>query len=399
MPANASISNQHPVSVTAMGLVSPLGIGRTENLQSLKTARDAVGPLTSFDASQCRCQTAAEIPDASLHMEGLPRRFRSMHRTARMMLLALQDAFPNGPGPPPDMVLIGTTSGGMTYGQDFAKSHGKGGGDRRNPARVANYLPQKPLLDALEAFGWSGIPCRIVANACASGTNALGEAFQLVRNGIFSKVLCGGYDAISELVHTGFDSLQAATPEKCRPFDADRSGMVLGEGAAFLMLEAGVHPGPGGLLGYGVSTDNYHLTQPNPDGSGPRRAMAAALEMARLQPGQIDYINAHGTATPFNDAAEGHAILELFGEHSVPVSSTKSAMGHSLGAAGAIEAVLTLHALNHDLLPANLHLNQPELALDLVANTPRSRKARVALSNSFGFGGANASVILEATST
>src|SRR5581483_7806276 len=198
---------------------------------------------------------------------------------------------------------------------------------------------------------------QIIANACASGTNAIGHAFSLVASGKYERVLCGGYDAISELVFVGFDSLQAATQEKIRPFDKARTGLVLGEGAALIALEAfdeAVSRGANILAkvtGYGISTDNYHLTQPHPSGIGPRQAMERALASAGRKASDVDYINAHGTATQFNDATEGAAIEQLFSERRTPVSSTKSMMGHALGAAGAIEAVISLLALQRQFLP------------------------------------------------
>ncbi|PYK36358.1 MAG: beta-ketoacyl-[acyl-carrier-protein] synthase II, partial [Verrucomicrobia bacterium] len=198
----------------------------------------------------------------------------------------------------------------------------------------------------------------------------------------------------------GFDSLQASTPEKCRPFDRHRSGMVLGEGAAVLALENLDSARARGasvlaeIIGYGISTDNFHITQPEPSGIGARQAMKRALESAHVSAADIDYINAHGTATAFNDAAEGKAISALF--NGVPVSSTKSMMGHSLGAAGAIEAVVCLLALQHQFLPANINFTTPDngVNLNIVANEPRSAVVDVALSNSFGFGGTNASVLM-----
>jgi len=256
------------------------------------------------------------------------------------------------------------------------------------------------VIDAQHAFGISA-PCQVIANACASGTNAIGHAFECVRSGKYQQVLTGGYDALSELVFVGFDSLQAATPEKCRPFDRDRSGMVLGEGAAMLALEnlerarARRARVLAEIIGYGISTDNHHLTQPDPSGSGPRRAMEQALQSANRSAEEVDYINAHGTATTFNDAAEGKAIAELFGK--VPVSSTKSMIGHSLGAAGAIEAVICLAALKAQFLPPNINFRNPDPDLDLniVANTARDAQIDIVLSNSFGFGGTNASILIQ----
>jgi 3-oxoacyl-[acyl-carrier-protein] synthase II len=244
------------------------------------------------------------------------------------------------------------------------------------------------------------MPCQVIANACASGTNAIGHAFNCVRSGRYQRVLTGGYDALSELVFTGFDSLQASTPEKCRPFDRHRTGMVLGEGAAILALEnlelARKRGAPvlAEIVGYGISTDNFHITQPDPSGVGPRQAMERALQGADISTEEVEYINAHGTATIFNDAAEGKAISALFNR--VPVSSTKSMMGHSLGAAGAVEAIVCLLALKDQFLPPNINFgsSNDDLDLNIVANESRPAVLRTALSNSFGFGGTNASILM-----
>ena len=319
-----------------------------------------------------------------------------------MMIAALVELLEQAPGFRPELTVVGTTSGGMSFGEQYYRAlHQPGSHAAQLPGWIANYPPQKPAVDALEACGLAA-PCQVIANACASGTNAIGHAFECIRAGRYDRILTGGYDALSELVFVGFDSLQASTPDKCRPFDGARSGLVLGEGAALLALENLAHAQARGaeilaeITGYGISTDNHHLTQPHPSGIGPRQAMERALQSAGRPPESIGYINAHGTATPFNDAAEGRAIAELLGR--VPVSSTKGMMGHSLGAAGAIEAVITLLALRHGFLPANINFRAPDtdLALEIVANTPRPAAARVALSNSFGFGGANASIVLDA---
>src|SRR3989440_3176235 len=271
-----------------------------------------------------------------------------------MMIAALSELRDQDPQFSPQLTVIGTTSGGMSFGQDYYRALHRHHGLRRSPQWIANYPPQKPVVDAQEAFGISA-PCQIIAHACAAGTNAIGHAFECVRSGKYQRVLTGGYDALSELVFVGFDSLEASTPEKCRPFDRHRSGMVLGEGAAILALEnlelARKRGAPilAEIVGYGISTDNFHITQPDPSGVGPRQAMERALQSAEISADEVDYINAHGTATIFNDAAEGKAISTIF--DGVPVSSTKSMMGHSLGAAGAIEAVISLLALRHQFLP------------------------------------------------
>src|ERR1700716_432473 len=337
--------NRARVAVVAAGIVSPLGLGLDETLASLREGRDCITPVTVFPVENCRCKSAGQVPDDRLAAsDERTRHPERLHRVARMMILALGEALTQTPGFVPELTVVGTTSGGMTFGEEYYRGLK---GDRRSvhsPASlIANYTPQKPVMDAQEAFGISA-PCQIIANACASGTNAIGHAFNCVRSGRYQRLLTGGYDAISELVFVGFDSLQASTPERCRPFDSERTGMVLGEGAAVLALEnleAAQERGAtilAEIIGYGISTDNFHLTQPDPTGSGARRAMEAALQSAGIPPGEIDYINAHATPTPFNDAAEGKAIAELF--NGVPVSSTKGMMGHSLGAAGAIQAVV-----------------------------------------------------------
>ena len=390
------------VAVVAAGIVSPLGFGLEETLRSLREAKDCVTPVTMFPVDRCRCKTAGQVEDARLTAANQhhPRHPERLHRVAQMMILAMKEALDQAPGFQPELTVVGTTSGGMTFGEQYYRGLQNGrASSRRAPTLIANYTPQKPVMDAQEAFGLD-TPCQVIANACASGTNAIGHAFNCVRSGRYQQVLTGGYDAISELVFVGFDSLQAATPDRCRPFDRERTGLVLGEGAAVLALENFESAQKRGanilaeVIGYGISTDNFHLTQPDPSGSGPRAAMEGALQSARIEANEIDYINAHGTATPFNDSSEGKAIAELFS--GVPVSSTKGMMGHSLGAAGAIEAVFSILALQHQLLPPNINFRHADdgLNLNIVANESRAGSVRTVLSNSFGFGGTNASVIL-----
>jgi len=316
-----------------------------------------------------------------------------------MMIDALKEVLTQEPQFKPELTVIGTTSGGMSYGEDYYRTLRQAGDLRRAPTWIANYPAQKAVIDAQESFGISS-PCQVIANACASGTNAIGHAFECVRSGRYQRVLTGGSDALSEMVFVGFDSLQASTPEKCRPFDRHRTGMVLGEGAAIVALEnLDSANGRGArilaeIIGYGISTDNFHITQPNPSGIGPRQAMERALANANASAKEVDYINAHGTATVFNDAAEGKAISTLF--NGVPVSSTKSMMGHSLGAAGAIEAIVCLLALQHQFLPSNINFRESDddLDLNIVANEARPARVRTVLSNSFGFGGTNASILM-----
>ena len=403
MPDFSSLSRPKAarVAVIAAGIVSPLGFGMEETLSSLREGRDCVTPVTAFPVDRCRCQTAGQVPDLRLaEADASQHHPDRLHRVARMMILALKEALAQAVGFQPELTVMGTTSGGMTFGEEYFRGlTATKVTSRRAPSLIANYTPQKPVMDAQEAFGITA-PCQVIANACASGTNAIGHAFECIRSGRYQRVLAGGYDAISELVFVGFDSLQASTPDRCRPFDSERTGLVLGEGAAILALENLETAQNRGarilaeVIGYGISTDNHHLTQPNPSGIGPRQAMEGALRSAGISAGEIDYINAHGTATPFNDASEGKAIAELF--DSVPVSSTKGMMGHSLGAAGAIEAVISILALQHQLLPPNINFRRgdTELHLNIVANNAETGRVRTVLSNSFGFGGTNASVIV-----
>jgi 3-oxoacyl-[acyl-carrier-protein] synthase II len=372
---------------------------------ALRDGADCVAPATAFDLTGARCTTTGQVRAEWLEDLRAERKSRRFHHASLMMMAASRELRAQDAGFAPEEVLIGATGGGMTFGEAFYRSLAAAGADRRRAAWLANYNPQKPVLDAMEDAGWRA-PSSIIANACASGSNAIGQGFEQIRAGRRKAVLCGGYDAISELVFRGFDSLQASTPEKVRPFDAARTGLVLGEGAAVMALENAEHARGRGarilgfISGYGISTDTHHITQPHPSGIGPRLAMERALASAGGAAESVDYINAHGTATTFNDATEGVAIAELFGNR-VPVSSTKSMMGHALGGAGAIEAVFSLIAIRDGFLPPNINFNTCDAAWDLqiVANHSRPATLRRVLSNSFGFGGTNASLVIDSADT
>ena len=392
------------VAIVAVGVVSPVGFGVSETTHSLRAATDCVTSVSRFSVAHCRSKTAGQVPDTRL-LEDLPKTKHrdKLHRACLMLIHAVQEAVDQDKEFAPEFAVFGTTSGGMSFGENYYRSLNQNETVPDVPAWIANYPPQKPIVDALALFGIR-TGCQVIANACASGTNAIGHAFECIRSGRYERVLTGGYDALSELVFVGFDSLQASTPEKCRPFDRRRTGMVLGEGAAILALEELTSARARGatilaeVTGYGISTDNHHLTQPNPSGIGARAAMEQALQSAQLPASAVDYINAHGTATPFNDAAEAKAIMEMFGQR-VPVSSSKSMMGHSLGAAGAIEAVFCTLALHHQFLPPNINfaMCDEEVDLNIVANRSYSAPVRTVMSNSFGFGGANASIVMQQT--
>ncbi len=380
------------VAITACGCVSPLGIGWQATREALLRGDDCISPITSFDISRCQCKTAGQVDDTKLATAGSKR----WHRSARMLRTTLKEARCTQPHFRPEICFMATTSGGMSFGEEFF--YHQTASSRQPASHIAGYMPMQPVQDALFSMGWE-VPCRIISNACASGTNALGLAFLAVRSGRYQRVLCGGYDALSLLVFAGFESLKAMTAEKCRPFDASRTGLVLGEGAAVFYLEdleqaerCGI-PILAEIAGYGVASDNHHLTQPNPNGSGARLAIQRALTHANFSSQSIDYINAHGTATVQNDASEARALLDLL--PNIPVSSTKAMMGHALGAAGAIETAFCLHALQSNFLPPNLNFRQKETSLNVVANTSRAAIVQRVLTNSFGFGGANACLALQ----
>jgi 3-oxoacyl-[acyl-carrier-protein] synthase II len=388
------------VLITGFGIVSPIGNGVDENLAGLWAGKDGVSSVTAFDVSKTRCKTAGQVNDEWLK-DVFPanRQTRRLHRSSRMVAAALVEAMSMAGSASPELVVFSTSAGAMTNGERFYRAVLQSKSRRSMAEWVGNYMPQKPILDALELLDLR-LPMQIISNACSSGSNSIGHAFNLVREGLNACVICGGYDPLSELVFVGFDSLQASTPEKIRPFDLHRSGLVLGEGSAVLILESEESAykrkamAYAEISGYGVSTDTYHLTQPNPSGIGPRLSMERALQSAGSD--SVDYVNAHGTATLYNDATEGTAISQLL--PGVPISSTKSMMGHALGAAGSIEAAFCVLALRERFLPPNIHFREPDPAwkFEVVANRSRPASVRTVLSNSFGFGGTNASLLFRA---
>lgn len=322
-----------------------------------------------------------------------------------MLLLAAQEAWTQSGWTPAERIplVFGTTSGGMTLGQAFLRQTLATPDIRsRQPSRMIHYNAHQQALNLCDTLGFEG-PVTIIGNACASGANAIGQAFDLIRGGQAERVLTGGYDALCELTFAGFDSLQALSPTPCRPFDAQRNGLSLGEGAAVLTLESLEHARQrnaeilGEIIGYGAVTDVHHLTQPHPQGDAACAAMTAACASARVGPEEVDYVNAHGTATPQNDAAEATAINRWAGPRAetLPVSSTKASIGHLLGAAGAVEAVVCLMALREQWLPPQIEFASADpLCRFPIVRKPTDSRLNVALSNSFGFGGANATLAL-----
>ena len=401
--------SNHPqrVVITGAGIVTALGTGWQENAAGFRAGRTAFRPVTLFDVSRQRAKSAAEIflGDALPKTKLGSRQISRLDRASKLLLLAAHEAWQQSGWTPTEFLpqVLGTTSGGMSLGEAYYRQATQTPGTHRGqPARVSHYQPQRQAIDLAEAFEFQG-PVTIISNACASGANAIGHAWHLVRSGQAERVFTGGYDAISQLVFAGFDSLQALSTTSCRPFDAHRDGLALGEGAAMLAIEsldsarrrgAGIL---GEITGYGAATDAHHLTQPHPQGVAAIASMTAAAMAAQVTPDQIGYLNAHGTATPLNDSAEAAAINSWAGAHAaqLPVSSTKASIGHLLGAAGAVEAVICTMALREQWLPPTTTTEtvDPACAFPLV-RAPRDAKFDHALTNSFGFGGANATLIL-----
>lgn len=396
------------VVVTGAGIVSPLGMGWAANAEGFRSGRPAFRPITVFDASRQRTKCAAEV-DLPVLLPGTrltARQQSRLERGAQMLLCAAHEAWAQAGWRPTEEFLplvLGTTSGGMTLGQDYYRQAiTEPARDYRQAVRVTHYQPQRQALDLADAFGFHG-PVTIIANACASGANAVGHAFELIRSGRARRTLAGGYDALSQLVFAGFDSLQALSPTTCRPFDAHRDGLALGEGAAVLCLETLDSARErnaeivGEIVGYGTATDVHHLTQPHPQGDAALAAMNAVCRAARVSPEHIGYVNAHGTGTPANDVAEANALRRWAGARAatLPVSSTKAGIGHLLGAAGIVETVVCLMALREQWLPPQLSVETPDAACTFpLVRVPQDARFDHALTNSFGFGGANASLVL-----
>ena len=395
------------IVVTGAGIVTALGTGWRANADGFRAGRTAFRPVTLFDVSRQRAKHAAEASlPATLPPTDLPAKSACrLDRATKMLLLAAHEAWSQAGWEPIENLplVLGTTSGEMSLGETYVRQAVTSPrAVRRQPTRVVQYQVQRQGLDLCDAFGFQG-PITIIANACASGANAIGHAWEMLRYGRVERALTGGYDALCQLTFAGFDSLQALSPTTCRPFDAHRDGLLLGEGAGMLTLETLEHARRrnaeilGEIIGYGAATDTHHLAQPHPEGDAALAAMTAACASAGIAPEQVDYVNAHGTATPQNDHTEAAAINRWAGgrAQTLPVSSTKAGIGHLLGAAGAVEALVCLMALREQWLPPQTTLVTPDPACRFqLVREPIDAKVDVALSNSFGFGGANATLIL-----
>jgi 3-oxoacyl-[acyl-carrier-protein] synthase II len=405
------------VVVTGLGLVSPLGTGVQSNWEALCAGRSGIGPITKFDVSNFPTQIAGEIKDFRsedfMDKQQIRRFDIFIHyamASARMAMdesgLKINSSNKNRVG-----CVTGSGLGGLTMLEHSHKLLLEKGPRRLSPffipGIIANMVPGQIAIE----FGVKG-PNMSIETACASGSHAVGEAFKMIRDGTSDAMITGGSEAvITPLGLGGFCSMRALStrnhePEKAsRPFDLDRDGFVMGEGAGILILEelnqalergATIYAEVGG---YGLSGDAYHITAPEPDGGGAISCMTMALEDAGLKPENIDYINAHGTSTKLNDISENKAIKDVFGEHAhkLAISSTKSMTGHLLGAAGGVETIYTVLTIKHETIPPTINYEtpDPECDLDYVPNVAREAKVRAAMTNSFGFGGTNGCLIFK----
>lgn len=405
------------VVVTGIGMVTPIGSDKEEFWQSLVNGRSGIQRVTGFDVSNYPCQIAGEVPDFDPARYIEKREARKMDRFtqfgAAAALMAWQDAGLDQGEIDRDSagVIVGSGIGGIkTIEEQYSLLMEKG------PRRVSPFLV--PALIANMAAGYISIMLRLrgpnstVVTACASSNHAVGDAFHVIRRGDAGIMVAGGAEAaISHTAFAGFCAARAFSTRNddpvraSRPFDRERDGFVMGEGSGIVILESLDHALRRGahiyaeIAGYGMSGDAYHITAPDPEGTGACLSMQRALESAGLEPGAVDYINAHGTSTEYNDRIETLAIKKTFGEYAagLAVSSTKSMTGHLLGAAGAVELIATLLCMEHQMAhpTINYEFPDPDCDLDYVPNRARALKIDVALNNSFGFGGTNATLAVK----
>ena len=405
------------VVITGMGMLSPLGNSVEESWDNLLAGRSGIGPITQFDAGEFPTRIAGEVKGFSArdHMDF--KEARRMSRASQLSVaavrMALADAGLPESMPDPDRtgVLVGTAVGGIERAFEEMDVYRSRGLRAVNPFAMTMFLANMPSHHVSLTTGATG-PISTIVAACATGTQTIGEAAEFIRRGAADTMLAGGVEGLIHFAAiAGFGAMRALsthyndTPERAsRPFDKERDGFILAEGAGIVVLErldralargARIH---GEVLGHASSSDAFHVAAPDPEAKGAIRAMQWALNDAGLTPADIDYINAHGTSTPVNDATETLAIKHLFGEraYEVPISSTKSAMGHAMGGAGSIESIFTTLALSRDLIPPtwNYETPDPECDLDYVPNAPRPAHINIALKNSVGLGGQNACLVL-----
>ncbi len=384
------------VVVTGVGAVSPFGLGVKAYWEGLRSGACAIRPATLIDTAGFRCRLAAEVPDP---LPGSRRRSRADRLALAAAREAVADAGLDDTARREAALVVGAVGGGMLEAEAWYWARRRHGA-RPPLAPLRSMLPSSHAEVVGRRLGLGG-PRETIVAACSSGAAALAVAADLVAGGAAPVALAGGVDALTRICFMGFNALKLLDPVPCRPFDRDRRGMSIGEGAAFLVLEdadrararsAVVYAE---LAGYGMTTDAFHVTAPHPSGEGMERAMREALGRAGVAAREVRYANAHGTGTLQNDRIEARALERVFGAGGLLVSSTKSMIGHTMAAAGSLEAVATVLALVHDVVPptATLTAPDPEVAFDCVPGAAREVAVGCAISNSFGFGGQNVTLL------
>jgi 3-oxoacyl-[acyl-carrier-protein] synthase II len=416
MEANGSLNGRRRVVITGIGAVTPLGNDIETTWTNLISGRSGAGPITQFDASDYPVTFACEVKEFD-PTEWMDRKqARRMDRFAQLVLAAARQAESDSGldiAKEADRIgaAVATGIGGLQSFQDCRDQLRDRGPDRVNPFSIPEIIPNMGAAWVSMELGTRG-PLSSQCTACAASNMSIGDGMDAIRLNRADVMLCGGTEApVTEVGIAGFSAMRALSrrnenPEGAsRPFDAERDGFVMGEGGVILVLEELGHAKARGakiygeLIGYGVSSDANHITEPDPVGTNPARALRMAFDDAGIQPEEIDYINAHATSTPIGDAAETRMIKLALGEEvarKVPISSTKGATGHCLGAAGAVEAIFSLLAIRDGVLPPTINLehNDPACDLDYIPNEARRADVRTTVSNSFGFGGHNASIVL-----
>lgn len=405
------------VVITGVGLVTPLGTGTEKSWKGFIEGRSAVRRINSFDPSGLPSQIAAEVLDFEVDRFVEAKEQKKMDRFIHLGLaaatMAVEDAKLEITESNAERVgvIVGTGIGGLPAIEHYSKVLNEKGHKRISPFFIPMTIINLASGQISIRFGAKG-PNSAVATACASGTHSIGDAFRLIRSGVADVMITGGTEAvITPLGVVGFTAMKALSirnhePERAsRPFDRDRDGFVMGEGAGILILEELNHALERGariyaeIIGYGMSSDAYHITSPSINGEGAARCMSAALKDANIQPHEVDYINAHGTSTKYGDELETAAIKTVFGEHAyrLCVSSTKSMIGHLLGASGGVEAAVCVLSIYNGIVTPTINLDNPdpECDLDYVPNRARPLQINVAISNSFGFGGTNACIVFK----
>jgi 3-oxoacyl-[acyl-carrier-protein] synthase II len=399
------MSGRPRVVVTGMGLVSAVGWTLDETWHAIAEGRSGLGPLTLFESQRCGKLPVGEVAGDPAARSGLDGGSRSDHLAAWAAQQAWNDAGLAAAAFDPDRgaVVLGALTGGMMFTEAFLA--GLNQGRVVEPRTLADRACCNATDRVAERFGLAGFRAT-VSNACASGGAALGLGCDLIESGEADLVLAGGVDSLNRVVLNGFNSLMLVSPDGCRPFDADRKGMSVGEGAGVLVLESAAHARARGarvrawLAGRGNTCDAHHVSAPEPEGRGLARAMRLALADAGLPPAAVDYINAHGTGTADNDPVEARAIAAVFGARPPAVSSTKRFFGHTLAAAGAIEAIVVVLALERQAIPPNLGLRTVDAKVALAPVCEyRAAKLDVVMSTSLGFGGNNSAVLFRRAGT